>query len=111
MSERKLDPDMPSDELRLHMGELTPDEVLVARSAIRWANSRISSEWKTIDTAPFLERIIVAGEAVYPHTGWYVCEASNDSTGKFYTEQGELKNQPTHWMPLPDAPTNSKEGI
>ena len=34
-----LDPDMPTQELRLHMGELTGDEVLVARAAIRWANS------------------------------------------------------------------------
>lgn len=35
-----LDPDMPADQLRLHMGELTPNEVLVARAAIRWANTR-----------------------------------------------------------------------
>ena len=35
-----LNPDMPTQELRLHMGELTTDEVLVARAAIRWANSQ-----------------------------------------------------------------------
>ncbi len=35
----RLDPDMPAQELRLHMGELTEDEMLVARAAIRWANS------------------------------------------------------------------------
>lgn len=35
-----LNPDMPTQELRLHMGELTEDEVLVARAAIRWANSQ-----------------------------------------------------------------------
>lgn len=34
-----LDPDMPAEKLRLHMGELTTDELLVARAAIRWANS------------------------------------------------------------------------
>lgn len=33
-----LNPDMPAQELRLHMGELTADELLVARAAIRWAN-------------------------------------------------------------------------
>lgn len=33
-----IDPDMPTQELRLHMGELTNDEVRVARAAIRWAN-------------------------------------------------------------------------
>lgn len=38
--EARLNPDMPVQELRLHMGELTSDEVLVARSAIRWANSQ-----------------------------------------------------------------------
>lgn len=37
-----INPDMPGQQLRLHMGELTPDEALVARSAIRWANTRIS---------------------------------------------------------------------
>lgn len=35
---KPLDPDMPSQEIRLAMGELTPDELLVARAAIRWAN-------------------------------------------------------------------------
>lgn len=34
-----LDPDMPAEEMRLHMGELSANEVLVARAAIRWANS------------------------------------------------------------------------
>ena len=35
-----LDPDMPEQELRLHMGELTASEVLVASAAIAWANTR-----------------------------------------------------------------------
>lgn len=34
-----LDPDMPAQELRLHMGELTANEMRVARAAIRWANA------------------------------------------------------------------------
>ncbi len=34
-----LDPDMPLPELLLHFGELTEDEVLVARAAIRLANN------------------------------------------------------------------------
>lgn len=34
-----LNPDMPSQELRLHMSEMTADEMRVARAAIRWANS------------------------------------------------------------------------
>lgn len=35
-----LDPNMPADQLRLHMGELTVNEALVARAAIAWANTR-----------------------------------------------------------------------
>lgn len=38
---KALDPDMPAEEMRLHMGELSANEVLVARAAIRWANSFI----------------------------------------------------------------------
>lgn len=38
-----LDPDMPQQELRLHMGELTSRESLVARAAIRWANASLSA--------------------------------------------------------------------
>ncbi len=38
-----LDPNMPTQELRLHMGELKTNEVLVARAAIEWANSRIAA--------------------------------------------------------------------
>jgi len=37
-----LDPDMPDQELRLHMGELSGSEIAVARAAIRWANSKIA---------------------------------------------------------------------
>ena len=38
--EAMIDPDMPSQELRLHMGELTAQEERTARAAIRWANSQ-----------------------------------------------------------------------
>lgn len=34
-----IDPDMPAQQLRLHMGELTANEMRVARAAIRWANT------------------------------------------------------------------------
>lgn len=35
-----LNPDMPQQELLLHMGEMSRDEIRVARAAIRWANTR-----------------------------------------------------------------------
>lgn len=36
---RLLDPDMPQQELLLHMGEMSAGEIRTARAAIRWANS------------------------------------------------------------------------
>lgn len=35
-----LDPDMPAQKLRLHMGELTEQEERTARAVIRWANAQ-----------------------------------------------------------------------
>jgi len=44
---------MPTQELRLHMGELTTDEALVARAAIRWANTYgITAAQKETPCAP-----------------------------------------------------------
>lgn len=34
-----LDPGMPAEEIRLHMGEMSAQEVRTARAAIRWANA------------------------------------------------------------------------
>ena len=34
-----INPDMPTQELLLHMGEMTASEIRAARSAIRWANN------------------------------------------------------------------------
>lgn len=42
-----LDPDMPGQEMRLHMGEITAQGMLDARATIGWANSR---------AAPLLEQ-------------------------------------------------------
>lgn len=39
-----LNPDMPDQELRLHMGELTASEIRVARAAIAWANSSLRQD-------------------------------------------------------------------
>lgn len=36
-----LNPDMSADTLRLHMGELTAQEIKTARAAIRWANTGV----------------------------------------------------------------------
>lgn len=44
---KALNPDMPTQELLLHMGELTQSEILTARAAIRWANSEFIHENNT----------------------------------------------------------------
>lgn len=48
LGEKPLNPDMSTQELRLHMGELTANEVRVARAAIRWANSRLRIKCDTL---------------------------------------------------------------
>ena len=35
--------DMPAQELRLHLGEMTAQEERTARAAIRWANAQLGN--------------------------------------------------------------------
>jgi len=35
-----VDPEMPTQQLLLHFGELTRDEILLVRAALRFANSQ-----------------------------------------------------------------------
>ena len=68
------------------------------------------TEWQPIETAPRDGvYIITAGKSVPPHVGYYVCEAFAAEDG-FFTDQGKMKNQPTHWMPLPKPPMIIVEG-
>lgn len=88
-----LDPDMPADELRLHMGELTPDEVLVARAAIRWANIQnpmkavvVPLVWKKISDTFY--------EAETPFGSYYVTFDSMYGWGWHYEETYEADVSP-----------------
>ena len=47
MRDALLDPDMPAQSLRQHIGEMTPDEMRTARAAIRWANAVARDAMKT----------------------------------------------------------------
>jgi len=39
----RLDPEMPAQEMRLHMGDMLAQEMRTARAAIRWANSQAAT--------------------------------------------------------------------
>lgn len=74
-------------------------------------------QWQPIETAPKDGEILVYnGESVSPSM-WYEsnefrnfgeeggwCSADYDVGGSLYEGVDVIKPQPTHWMPLPDAP-------
>jgi hypothetical protein len=68
--------------------------------------SKPQEGWRPIETYSVysdMESVLVSGKAVIPFKGMYVCEAYK--TGEnWYTAQGFLQNQPTHWQPLPSHP-------
>lgn len=57
-------------------------------------------EWKTIETVP--------GDGVYiVYNGEYVREACLwRGEWSHYSDEYDMDTYPTHWMPLPDPPTN-----
>lgn len=67
------------------------------------------SEWKPIETAPKDRTRILVSDGFYVDTAyfnkgeWWHYECGDD----WYS----MSCNPSFWMPLPDAPTNSKEGI
>ena len=50
-----LDPEMPTQQLRLHMGELTSNELRVARAAIAWASTRSRPVDAALKSPPEIE--------------------------------------------------------
>jgi len=45
---------MPKQQLKLHMGELTPEEERVAREAIAWANAAAEDAIMSYGNVPFI---------------------------------------------------------
>ena len=44
-----LNPDMPAQEIRLHMGELSIDEMHLARAALRWADASRDDDYAALE--------------------------------------------------------------
>jgi len=71
--EKPLDPDMPEQALRLHMGEMTAQEVRTARAAIRWANTHAANSNPLLVEAltPSAEtKAAYSGEFSFPELYW-----------------------------------------
>jgi len=62
--------------------------------------------WQTIDTAPNDGTRILVYEPFEPNieSAWW-----NDELDMFWpcSNRGDFWRQPTHWMPLPDAPNET----
>lgn len=71
-----LDPYMKADDLRLHMGELTANEVLVARAAIRWANTRATPRIDDQVDVEAFKKLIVAAD--FLHEAISECRVADD---------------------------------
>jgi hypothetical protein len=85
---------------------------LVIRAARTPSAALLDKGWQGIDAAngPAEDvEVIVSGKAVSPHTGMYVCVATLWN-GFFETNQGPLKNQPTHYMNFPPPPSDIDSG-
>ena len=90
------------------------------REALHQAHEQ---RWRPIDSAPKDKEILVFnGENAFPamwrepeeyrdygeEGGW--CEARYDHGGMLYEGVDVVEKQPTHWMPLPPAPTAQEGG-
>ena len=96
---KQLDPGMPTQELRLHMGELTANEVRVARAAIAWANSALSPN----NIAP--EKNITEREETL-HSGnknTEILPSGNINTNAPEASRGLLRTQPDGWKYMGDV--------
>lgn len=66
-------------------------------------------EWQDISTAPKDGSLVIL--CLFPHPGFIQCPRK---VGGWWNEKWNTFGgtwQPTHWMPLPDAPTpNADEG-
>jgi hypothetical protein len=117
-SDALLNPDMPSEQIKLHMGEMSAQDVRNVRAAIRWANEKAAariceleatmSKWQPIETAPKDGTTILLA-----HRFWRQCGIGMYQKGLGWLHIASMSKVPhphllTHWMPLPEPPTKEK---
>lgn len=81
------------------------DDVFLDRDeakAVLTAHMAKRGLWQTIDTAPSHKKVLVYGVTIDGTKGWYTIAERH--SGIWYEENDEDIKEPTHWMPLPDAP-------
>ena len=61
--------------------------------------------WQPIETAPVLSNVLVT-RIDYGQVCW-VTDARKSKFGFWSTFNGRAVNEPTHWMPLPKAPSGA----
>jgi len=123
---KMVDPDMPTQQLRLHMGELTANEVRVARAAIRWANAaketplerelRLSPPvqidgWRPIETAPKDGTEIII---CFKSQGNVMMLYRWNTVHKYWQGKGDpafgMESQNVVWTHKPQPPPATNEG-
>ena len=66
-------------------------------------------EWQPIETAPKDGRLVLIRTAAGDEwAGTFTAHWSRHSNGWFYSDH-RTHPRPTHWMPLPPAPSRQKE--
>lgn len=68
------------------------------------------SEWRTIDSAPDGKYILLGHEQYVVHGYRYNSFYKPEWIGKFFDSaysNVNLNPQPTHWMPLPEPPSDA----
>jgi hypothetical protein len=48
-SDALLNPDMPSEQIKLHMGEMSAQDIRNVRAAIRWANEKAAARIRELE--------------------------------------------------------------
>jgi Zn finger protein HypA/HybF involved in hydrogenase expression len=48
-SDDLLNPDMPSEQIKLHMGEMSAQDIRNVRAAIRWANKKAAARIRALE--------------------------------------------------------------